>query len=70
MRPDECLGKEVVTPEGETVGVVRDVTVFSFETVRHLLVETRSGLLAVEGDLVDRVEAERILLKESPGLAP
>ncbi len=68
MRPDECLGKDVVTPEGETVGFVRDVTVFGFSTVKQLLVETRSGLVSVDGGLVERVDAERILLKRAPDL--
>lgn len=68
MRPEECLGKDVVTPKGETLGAVQDVTVFGFSTVRQLLVETGSGLVNVDGDLVDRVEADRILLKRAPDL--
>ncbi len=48
------------------MGTVRDVTVFAFSTVKQLLVETRSGLVNVDEDEVDRVEADRILLKRAP----
>ncbi len=58
------MGKEVFTPEGESLGEVLDVTLFSFARVRELLVQTSTGVQKIQGDRVERVEVDRILLKD------
>ncbi len=65
VRPDECLGKEVFTHDGESLGMVLDVTLFSFSRVKQLLVETETGMRRIGEDLIERVEPERILLRDA-----
>ncbi|MCJ2520005.1 MAG: hypothetical protein LN412_03540 [Candidatus Thermoplasmatota archaeon] len=51
------------THDGESLGQVLDVTVFSFSRVNQLLIETDKGVVNIDGEMVERVEADRILLK-------
>ncbi|MEE9236480.1 MAG: hypothetical protein V3U52_01645 [Thermoplasmata archaeon] len=51
------------THDGECLGQVLDVTVFSFSRVNQLLIETDKGVVNIDGEMVERVEADRILLK-------
>ncbi len=63
--PEECIGKDVFTPDGRRLGPVLDVSVYSFARVKQLLVETAEGLLNIDSTLIETVEPERILLKEA-----
>ncbi len=62
------MGKQVVTHEGESLGEVLDVALYNFSRVKELLVETSTGVLNIDGEMVERIEADRILLKNVPAI--
>jgi sporulation protein YlmC with PRC-barrel domain len=62
------MGKEVFTPEGRCLGEVLDVALYSFSRVKELIVGSEEGVVSIDGDLIERVEADRILLKGLPGV--
>ncbi len=68
IRPAECLGKQVVTHDGESLGEVLDVALYNFSRVKELLVETATGVMNIDGEMVERIEADRILLKNVPAI--
>ncbi len=63
INPEHCLGKKVFTPEGECLGEVLDVSLYSFSRVKQILVETEKGVRNIDWDLVSRIEPDRILLR-------
>lgn len=57
-----------MTHDGESLGEVLDVALFNFSRVKELLVETATGVMNIDGEMVDRIEADRILLKNVPAI--
>lgn len=63
LRPEECLGKDVFTAEGDRLGSVEDVSVYSYTHVKALFVETNEGWTSIDEALIEAIEGDRILLK-------